>query len=170
FGADTHWQREFEDAFPYDETPDQLRAIEEIRRDMESPRPMERLLCGDVGFGKTEVAMRAAFKAVMDRKQVGMLVPTTVLAEQHYKTFSERFADFPVKIEMLSRFRSPAEQRDIVRRLREGDLDIVIGTHRLTSGDIQFKDLGLVILDEEQRFGVKHKERLKKLKTNVDVL
>lgn len=170
FGADTHWQREFEDAFPYDETPDQQRAIEEIKRDMESPKPMERLLCGDVGFGKTEVAMRAAFKATMDHKQVAMLAPTTVLVEQHYKTFCERFADFPTKIEMLSRFRSPAEQRDIVRLLREGEIDIVIGTHRLTSGDIQFKDLGLVILDEEQRFGVKHKERLKKLKTNVDAL
>jgi transcription-repair coupling factor (superfamily II helicase) len=169
-GADTHWQHEFEDSFEYEETPDQLRAAAEIKRDLESPKPTERLLCGDVGYGKTEVAMRAAFKMVMAGKQVAVLVPTTVLAEQHYKTFSERFADYPVKIDMLSRFRSPAETRDIVKKMREKELDIVIGTHRLTSGDIQFADLGLVILDEEQRFGVKHKEKLKKMKTDVDVL
>lgn len=170
FEADGHFQQEFEDGFEYDETPDQLRAAGEIKRDMELAKPMERLLCGDVGFGKTEVAIRAAFKAVMEKKQVAVLVPTTVLAEQHYLTFQERLADYPVKVEMLSRFRSPQEQRQIVHALRDGTIDIVIGTHRLTSGDIQFKDLGLVILDEEQRFGVKQKEKLKKLKTNVDVL
>ncbi len=170
FGADTHFQQEFEDSFEYDETKDQLRAIEEIKRDMESHKPMDRLLCGDVGFGKTEVAIRAAFKAVMEKKQVAVLVPTTVLAEQHYLTFKERLADYPVKVEMLSRFRSPQDQKTIVHGLRDGNIDIIIGTHRLTSGDIQFKDLGLVVLDEEQRFGVKQKEKLKKLKTNVDVL
>ncbi|MFP6583722.1 MAG: DEAD/DEAH box helicase, partial [Candidatus Hydrogenedentota bacterium] len=170
FGPDTHWQQEFEEAFEYDETPDQLVAIKEIKKDMESPKPMERLLCGDVGFGKTEVAIRAAFKAVMGGKQVAILVPTTILAEQHYKTFTERFADYPVKVEMLSRFRSPAEIRTIIHAMRDGEVDVVVGTHRLTSGDVQFKDLGLVILDEEQRFGVKHKERLKKLRIDVDVL
>lgn len=170
FGADTHWQQEFEESFEYDETPDQLTAIRDIKKDMESPKPMERLLCGDVGYGKTEVAIRAAFKAVMGGKQVAVLVPTTVLAEQHYQTFSERFADYPVKVEMLSRFRSPAETKKIIHAMRDGELDVVIGTHRLTSGDVQFKDLGLVVLDEEQRFGVKHKERLKQLKTDVDAL
>ena len=170
FGPDTHWQHEFEEAFEYDETPDQLTAIRDIKKDMESPKPMERLLCGDVGYGKTEVAIRAAFKAVMGGKQVAMLVPTTVLAEQHFKTFTERFADYPVKVEMLSRFRTPAETKKIIHAMRDGELDVVIGTHRLTSGDVQFKDLGLVILDEEQRFGVKHKERLKQLKTDVDAL
>ncbi len=170
FGLDTHFQHEFEDSFEYDETPDQLRATDEIKRDMESSRPMDRLLCGDVGFGKTEVAMRAAFKAVMDKKQVAVLVPTTVLAEQHYLTFQDRFADYPIKVEMLSRFRSPQEQRAIVHGLRDGAIDIIIGTHRLISGDIQFRDLGLVVLDEEQRFGVKQKEKLKRLKNNVDVL
>lgn len=170
FSKDTHWQDEFEDAFEYEETPDQDRAITDVKQDMESAKPMDRLLCGDVGFGKTEVALRAAFKAVMERKQVAILVPTTVLAEQHYLTFKERLADYPVSVEMLSRFRTPAEIRDIIRRLREGEVDIVVGTHRLTSGDVQFKDLGLVILDEEQRFGVKHKERLKKLKIDVDLL
>ncbi|MFP6616400.1 MAG: DEAD/DEAH box helicase, partial [Candidatus Hydrogenedentota bacterium] len=170
FGADTHWQHEFEESFEYDETPDQLRAVAEIKTDMESPKPMERLLCGDVGYGKTEVAIRAAFKAVMGGKQVAVLVPTTILAEQHYKTFSERFADYPVKVEMLSRFRSPKEVRGIIHAMRDGEVDVVVGTHRLTSGDVQFKDLGLVILDEEQRFGVKHKERLKKLRVDVDVL
>jgi transcription-repair coupling factor (superfamily II helicase) len=170
FELDGHFQQEFEDSFEYDETPDQLSAAAEIKRDMELPKPMERLLCGDVGFGKTEVAIRAAFKAVMEKKQVAVLVPTTVLAEQHYLTFQERLADYPIKVEMLSRFRSPREQSAIVHGLRDGTIDIVIGTHRLTSGDVQFKDLGLVILDEEQRFGVKQKEKLKKLKTNVDVL
>ncbi|MEK7794469.1 MAG: DEAD/DEAH box helicase, partial [Candidatus Hydrogenedentota bacterium] len=170
FSPDTHWQREFEDAFEYDETPDQIRAILDVKADMQSPKPMERLICGDVGYGKTEVAMRAAFKAVMDGFQVAVLVPTTILAEQHYNTFRERLADFPVKVEMLSRFRSPKQQGEIVRKLRDGELDIVIGTHRLTSGDVKFHNLGLIVLDEEQRFGVKHKERLKHLKTNVDVL
>jgi len=170
FGQDTHFQHEFEDSFEYDETVDQLRAIVEIKQDMESTKPMERLLCGDVGYGKTEVAMRAAFKAVMGGKQVAVLAPTTVLAEQHYKTFTERFADYPVKIDMLSRFRTGQEIRDVVKKLQLGELDIAIGTHRLTSGDVQFKDLGLVILDEEQKFGVKHKEKLKKMKTDIDVL
>ena len=170
FSLDTHWQREFEDSFEYDETPDQLKAIAETKSDMESTRPTDRLICGDVGFGKTEVALRAAFKAVMDGCQVAVLVPTTVLAEQHYNTFKDRFADYPVKVEMLSRFRSDKEIKETVRRMRTGEVDVVIGTHRLTSGDIQFKNLGLVILDEEQRFGVKHKERLKQLRTNVDVL
>ena len=170
FGPDTHWQQEFEESFEYDETPDQLRAIIDIKKDMESPKPMERLLCGDVGYGKTEVAIRAAFKAVMGGKQVAILVPTTILAEQHYMTFKERFADYPIKVEMLSRFRSAKETKAIIHAMRDGEVDVVVGTHRLTSGDVQFKDLGLVILDEEQRFGVKHKERLKKLKIDVDVL
>lgn len=170
FSRDTHWQHEFEDSFEYEETVDQARAILEVKKDMESAEPMERLLCGDVGYGKTEVAIRAAFKSVMDGKQVAVLVPTTILAEQHYSTFRERLADYPVKVEMLSRFRSGKEQKSIIHKMRDGEVDIVIGTHRLTSGDVQFKDLGLVILDEEQRFGVRHKERLKKLKTNVDVL
>ena len=170
FGPDTHWQHEFEDSFEYDETPDQISAIADIKRDMESPKPMERLLCGDVGFGKTEVAIRAAFKAVMGGKQVAILVPTTVLAEQHYKTFKERFADYPAKVDVLCRFRTPKEIRELIRDMRTGEVDVVVGTHRLTSGDVQFKDLGLVILDEEQKFGVKHKERLKKLKIDVDVL
>lgn len=170
FGPDTYWQNEFEESFEYDETPDQIQAIRDIKKDMESPKPMERLLCGDVGFGKTEVAIRAAFKAVMGGKQVAVLVPTTVLAEQHYKTFSERFADYPAKVELLSRFRTPAEIRSVIHAMRDGEVDVVVGTHRLTSGDVQFKDLGLVILDEEQRFGVKVKERLKTLRTDVDVL
>ena len=170
YSNDTHWQQEFEDSFEYDETPDQLRAIIDVKTDMQSRQPMERLLCGDVGYGKTEVALRAAFKAVMDHKQVAVLVPTTVLAEQHYNTFKERLADYPVRVEMLSRFRTPAQQKEIVHKLRDGEIDIIVGTHRLTSGDVKFKDLGLVVLDEEQRFGVKHKERLKQLKTNVDVL
>ncbi|MCH7910524.1 MAG: transcription-repair coupling factor [Candidatus Hydrogenedentes bacterium] len=170
FPPDTHWQDEFEDSFEYDETPDQLTAIAAIKQDMEMAKPMDRLLCGDVGYGKTEVALRAAFKAVMERKQVAMLVPTTVLAEQHYLTFCDRLADYPVRVEMLSRFRTAKENRETIQRMRAGEVDIVIGTHRLTSGDVQFKDLGLVILDEEQRFGVKHKEKLKKLKVNVDVL
>lgn len=170
FGPDTIWQKEFEDDFPYEETPDQLRAIKEVKRNMESIRPMDRLLCGDVGYGKTEVALRAAFKAVMESKQVAVLVPTTILAQQHYNTFRERFANYPVKVEMLSRFRSPKEQRLIIQDMKEGRIDIVIGTHRLVQEDIIFKDLGLLVVDEEQRFGVAHKEKLKKFRTNVDVL
>ena len=170
FSKDTHWQEEFEEAFEYEETPDQARAIIEVKRDMESEKPMDRLLCGDVGFGKTEVAIRAAFKAVMDGKQVAVLAPTTVLAEQHYITFSERMADYPVAVEMLSRFRRPQQQRATIERLKSGEADIVIGTHRLTSKDVAFKDLGLVIVDEEQRFGVAQKEKFKQLKTTVDIL
>ncbi|NUQ86597.1 MAG: transcription-repair coupling factor [Anaerolineales bacterium] len=170
FQPDTPWQKELEDSFPYVETEDQKRALAEIKRDMESPRPMDRLLCGDVGYGKTEVALRAAFKAVMSGKQVAILVPTTVLAQQHYETFLQRLAAFPVMVEMLSRFRTPREQAEILFKLAAGEIDIVVGTHRLLSGDVQFKDLGLVVIDEEQRFGVTHKERLKKLRTEVDVL
>ena len=152
------------------ETDDQKRALAEIKRDMESPRPMDRLLCGDVGYGKTEVALRAAFKAVMDGKQVAILAPTTVLAQQHYETFLQRLAAFPVAVEMLSRFRTPREQTEILFKLAAGEIDIVVGTHRLLSNDVQFKELGLVVIDEEQRFGVTHKEHLKKLRTEVDVL
>lgn len=170
FPEDTAWQKELEDSFPYVETEDQASAIEDIKRDMERARPMDRLLCGDVGYGKTEVALRAAFKAVLDGKQVAMLVPTTVLAQQHYETFCQRLAAFPVKVEMLSRFRTPREQTEILYGLAFGEVDIVIGTHRLISADVQFKDLGLVIIDEEQRFGVTHKEHLKRLRTEVDVL
>ncbi len=170
FGPDTAWQKELEDSFPYVETPDQAAAIAAIKRDMERPRPMDRLLCGDVGYGKTEVALRAAFKAVQYGKQVAVLVPTTVLAQQHYETFCQRLAAFPVTVEMLSRFRSPREQAEIIRKLLLGQIDILIGTHRLISQDVEFKDLGLVIIDEEQRFGVTHKEHLKKLRTEVDVL
>lgn len=170
FSPDTEWQRELEESFPYFETEDQKRAIAEIKRDMERPRPMDRLLCGDVGYGKTEVALRAAFKAVMDGKQVAMLVPTTILAQQHFETFQQRLAAFPLRIEMLSRFRSPREQAEVLRNLAEGKVDILIGTHRLLQPDVRFKDLGLVIIDEEQRFGVTHKEYFKKLRTEVDVL
>lgn len=170
FLQDTQWQKELEDSFPYVETEDQKRAIADIKRDMERPRPMDRLLCGDVGYGKTEVALRAAFKAVMGGKQVAVLVPTTVLAQQHFETFSQRLAAFPVKVEMLSRFRTAREQTEILHQLSSGELDIVIGTHRLISSDVVFKDLGLVVIDEEQRFGVTHKEHLKKLRTEVDVL
>jgi transcription-repair coupling factor (superfamily II helicase) len=170
FKPDTTWQKELEDSFPYVETEDQNRALVDIKHDMESPRPMDRLLCGDVGYGKTEVALRAAFKAVMDGKQVAILVPTTVLAQQHYETFLQRLAAFPVKVEMLSRFRTPREQTTILHGLAIGEIDIVIGTHRLISADVQFKELGLVVIDEEQRFGVTHKEHLKKLRTEVDVL
>lgn len=170
FKPDTAWQKELEDSFPYVETEDQKRALAEIKRDMESPRPMDRLLCGDVGYGKTELALRAAFKAVMDGKQVAILVPTTVLAQQHYETFLQRLAAYPVKVEMLSRFRTSREQTSIVHGLATGEIDIVVGTHRLISGDVQFRDLGLVVIDEEQRFGVTHKEHLKKLRTEVDVL
>jgi transcription-repair coupling factor (superfamily II helicase) len=170
FKPDTNWQKELEDSFPYVETEDQLRALTDIKRDMEATRPMDRLLCGDVGYGKTEVALRAAFKTVMDGKQVAVLVPTTVLAQQHYETFMQRLAAFPVTVEMLSRFRTPREQTEILFKLAMGEIDIVIGTHRLISSDVQFKDLGLVVIDEEQRFGVTHKEHLKKLRTEVDVL
>ncbi|NKI40750.1 transcription-repair coupling factor [Streptomyces physcomitrii] len=170
FGADTPWQRELEDAFPYAETPDQLTTIAEVKDDMEKTVPMDRLICGDVGYGKTEIAVRAAFKAVQDGKQVAVLVPTTLLVQQHFGTFSERYAQFPVKVRALSRFQSDTESKATLEGLREGSVDIVIGTHRLFSSETRFKDLGLVIVDEEQRFGVEHKEQLKKLRANVDVL
>lgn len=170
FSPDTPWQRDLEASFPYLETEDQLKALEETKADMEKPKPMDRLICGDVGYGKTEVALRAAFKGVMDGKQVAILVPTTVLAQQHYQTFTRRLRPFPVEVEMLSRFRSPREQAAILCRLSEGTLDIVIGTHRLLSQDVVFRDLGLLIVDEEQRFGVAHKERLKEMRHEVDVL
>ncbi|HUW66354.1 MAG TPA: transcription-repair coupling factor [Spirochaetia bacterium] len=170
FGKDTVWQQEFEATFPYEETPDQVRAIAEVKEDMEKSRPMDRLLCGDVGYGKTEVALRASFKAVMDGKQVAILVPTTILAQQHFNTFRERLAGFPVRVETLSRFRTAREQRQVLEGLARGSVDIVIGTHRLVQEDVQFKDLGLLVVDEEQRFGVSHKERLKLLRQNVDVL
>jgi transcription-repair coupling factor (superfamily II helicase) len=170
FPADSNWQREFEDAFEFEETTDQDRAIDDVKRDMQATLPMDRLLCGDVGYGKTEVAMRAAFKAVADSKQVAVLAPTTVLAFQHYETFRRRFAAFPVRIAMASRFRSPAEQKKTLEELEAGKVDILIGTHRLLSKDVKFQDLGLLIVDEEQRFGVSHKERLKEMRKNVDVL
>ncbi len=170
FPTDAPWQREFEEGFEYTLTPDQETAIEDVKQDMQTPTPMDRLLCGDVGYGKTEVAMRAAFKAVMDGKQAAVLTPTTVLAYQHFDTFRQRFAPFPVKIELLSRFRSTKEQKDVVKRVESGEVDVVIGTHRMLSKDVGFRDLGLVVVDEEQRFGVAHKERLKQLKKRVDVL
>jgi len=170
YSPDTTWQAELEASFPYEETEDQARAIDEVKADMEQPRPMDRLIAGDVGYGKTEVALRAAFKAVMDGKQVAVLVPTTVLAQQHFGTFCQRLATFPVEVEMLSRFRSKAEQQDVLERLARGQVDIVIGTHRLLQKDVRFKDLGLLIVDEEQRFGVEHKERLKQIRKEVDVL
>lgn len=170
FSPDTPWQQELEASFPYVETEDQIRVLAEVKADMESPRPTDRLICGDVGYGKTEVALRAAFKAVMDGMQVAILVPTTVLAQQHYNTFQQRLAAFPVEVEMLSRFRTPQQQRHIIERLAEGAIDIVIGTHRLLSSDVELKNLGLLIIDEEQRFGVTHKEKLKKLRTELDVL
>jgi transcription-repair coupling factor (superfamily II helicase) len=170
FSPDTEWQAQFEKEFPYKETPDQTRSTIELKKDMEMPKPMDRLLTGDVGYGKTEVGLRAAFKAVMDNKQVAMLVPTTILAEQHYNTFTKRLSKYPVKVEMLSRFKTDQEQRQVVEGVARGSVDIVIGTHRLLSKDIKFKDLGLVIIDEEQRFGVRHKEHLKKLRVTVDVL
>ena len=170
FSEDTDWQADFEKTFPYQETPDQIKAMVEVKQDMESAKPMDRLLCGDVGYGKTEVAMRAAFKAVMDNKQVAYLVPTTILAEQHYKNFIMRLKNFPVKVEMLSRFRTTAEQNEIIKGLHSGSVDIVIGTHRLLSPDVSFKNLGLMVVDEEQRFGVKAKEQLKKIKATIDVL
>jgi transcription-repair coupling factor (superfamily II helicase) len=170
FNPDSHWQQEFEDAFEYHLTPDQKTAIADIKRDMESPMPMDRLLCGDVGYGKTEVAMRAAFKAVMDGKQVAFLAPTTVLAFQHQKTLKERFAGFPVRIDMVSRFRTKQEQKEVIDDLTAGKVDVIVGTHRLLSKDVQFRDLGLLVVDEEQRFGVAHKEKIKQLRKKVDVL
>ena len=170
YGPDTVWQREFEELFPYEETEDQEAAIEATKRDMESTRIMDRLVCGDVGYGKTEIAIRAAFKAVQESKQVVYLVPTTILAQQHYNTFVQRMMNFPVRIELLSRFRTAAEQKKTIEDLKKGLVDIVIGTHRVLSEDVKFKDLGLLIIDEEQRFGVAHKEKIKKLRENVDVL
>ena len=170
FSEDTPWQQEFEAKFPYQETDDQLRCIEEVKKDMENPRPMDRLLCGDVGYGKTEVALRAAFKAVMDQKQVAYLAPTTVLAEQQYQEFKERMKDFPIKVEILNRFKSAKYQKEVIQKLKLGEVDIVIGTHRILSKDVEFKDLGLLIIDEEHRFGVKDKEKIKQYKTNIDVL
>jgi len=169
-GGDTIWQQELEDSFPFVETPDQARAIVEVKSDMETSRPMDRLICGDVGYGKTEIALRAAFKSVNDGMQVGILVPTTVLAQQHYSTFSERLSPFPVRVEVLSRFRTPKEQQEVIDGLKDGSVDIVIGTHRLLQKDVHFKNLGLAVVDEEQRFGVSHKERLKQLRQQVDVL
>jgi len=170
FSSDTPWQREFEAAFRFEETPDQLRAIEDVKADMERDRPMDRLVAGDVGYGKTEVALRAAFKAAADGRQVAVLVPTTVLAQQHFHTFSDRFAPFPAKVELLSRFRSPKEQKTVVEGLRTGAVDVVIGTHRLLSKDVSFRNLGLLVVDEEHRFGVAHKERIKQLRASVDAL
>lgn len=170
FSKDTPWQAEFEGRFPYQETDDQLRCIEEVKKDMESTRPMDRLLCGDVGYGKTEVAIRAAFKAAIDGKQVAYLAPTTVLAEQQYKEFKERMKDYPITVEVLNRFKSKKEQDEVVKKIKLGEVDIVVGTHRILSNDVEFKDLGLLIIDEEHRFGVKHKEKIKHLKNNIDVL
>ncbi len=170
FSPDTIWQQELEASFPYTETPDQVEAVRQVKEDMEKPKPMDRLVCGDVGYGKTEIALRAAFKAVMDQKQVAVLVPTTVLAQQHFNTFTQRLAKYPIKVEMLSRFRSNKELEATVEGLQNGSVDIVIGTHRLLQKDVSFKDLGLLVVDEEQRFGVAHKERLKQLRGEVDVL
>ena len=170
FGPDTEWQKEFEEMFPYEETDDQLTAIEETKKDMESDRIMDRLICGDVGYGKTEIAVRAAFKAVQEGMQVAVLVPTTILAQQHYNTFCERMRRYPVTVGMLSRFRTSAEQKQTIKEVSQGLCDIVVGTHRLLSKDVKFKNLGLLVVDEEQRFGVTHKEKIKKMKENVDVL
>ena len=170
YGEDTVWQREFEEMFPFEETEDQMMAIEAVKKDMESHKIMDRLICGDVGFGKTEVAIRAAFKAVQESKQVVYLVPTTILAQQHYRTFVQRMKEFPVRIDLMCRFRTPAQQKKTVEDAKKGLVDIIIGTHRVLSEDLKFKDLGLLIIDEEQRFGVQHKEKIKKLKENVDVL
>ena len=170
YGEDTVWQKEFEEMFPYEETEDQLLAINAVKKDMESHKIMDRLICGDVGYGKTEIAIRAAFKAVQENKQVVYLVPTTILAQQHYNTFCQRMKDFPVRVDLMCRFRTPAQQRDTIQNLKRGLVDIVVGTHRVLSGDIEYKDLGLLIIDEEQRFGVRHKEKLKKIKKNVDAL
>ena len=170
FEPDTVWQYEMEEAFEFTETPDQMKAINETKTDMESDKPMDRLICGDVGFGKTEVAIRAIFKAIMSGKQAAVVVPTTVLALQHYQTIFERFKPFPIKVELLSRFRSAKEQKATIKKLALGEVDIVVGTHRLLQKDIQFKNLGLLVIDEEHRFGVKHKEQLKMLKKNIDIL
>lgn len=170
FSKDTPWQKQFEDSFPYQETDDQLRCIAEVKKDMETDKPMDRLLCGDVGYGKTEVAIRAAFKAVMDQKQVAYLVPTTILANQQYEEFKTRMEEFAIKVELLNRFRTKKEQEEVIRKLKLGEVDVVIGTHRILSKDVEFKDLGLLVIDEEHRFGVKDKEKIKKLKENIDVL
>ncbi|GAF85765.1 unnamed protein product, partial [marine sediment metagenome] len=170
FSKDNNWQQELEMSFPYEETYDQLQALSEVKADMEIVKPMERLVCGDVGYGKTEIAIRAAFKAVLDGKQVAILAPTTILVQQHYDTFRERMNPFPINIDMLSRFRTKQEQKKVIEGLEEGKVDIIIGTHRLIQNDIRFKDLGLLIVDEEQRFGVLHKERIKKLKESIDSL
>ena len=170
FSKDTPWQKEFEDSFPYQETEDQLRCIAEVKKDMETDKPMDRLLCGDVGYGKTEVAIRAAFKAVMDQKQVAYLVPTTILANQQYEEFKSRMEDFAIRVELLNRFRTKKEQETIIKKLKLGEIDVIVGTHRILSKDVEFKDLGLLIIDEEHRFGVKDKEKIKKLKENIDVL
>ncbi|NCB06361.1 MAG: DEAD/DEAH box helicase, partial [Clostridia bacterium] len=170
FSHETPWQREFEDLFPYELTPDQQQSVAQIENDMERPINMDRLLCGDVGYGKTEVALRAAFKAVVEGKQVAILAPTTILVQQHFRTVEKRFAGFPIKCDMLSRFKSPKEQKEILQRLKEGKIDFIVGTHRLLAKDVQFHDLGLLIVDEEHRFGVAHKESIKNLKTKVDVL
>ena len=170
FSQDTPWQKQFEDSFPYQETEDQLRCISEVKKDMESEKPMDRLLCGDVGYGKTEVAIRAAFKAVMDQKQVAYLVPTTILANQQYEEFKTRMEDFAIRVELLNRFRTKKEQEEVIKKLKLGEIDVIVGTHRILSKDVEFKDLGLLIIDEEHRFGVKDKEKIKKLKENIDVL
>ncbi len=170
FSKDTPWQNQFEDSFPYVETDDQIRCIEEVKKDMELDKPMDRLLCGDVGYGKTEVAIRAAFKSCMDQKQVAYLVPTTVLANQQYESFKQRMKEFPIRVELLNRFRTTKQQKEIIKKLKLGEIDIIVGTHRILSKDVEFKDLGLLIIDEEHRFGVKDKEKIKELKTAVDVL
>jgi len=170
YSPDTAWQREMEAMFPYEDTPDQMRAAEEVKADMESMQPMDRLIAGDVGYGKTEIAMRGAFKAVTDGKQVAVLVPTTILAQQHYRTFKERFKNWPITVEVVSRFQAPREQRHVLQRLEEGKVDVMIGTHRLLSKDVRFSDLGLLIIDEEHRFGVVQKERIKSIRSNIDVL
>ncbi|MDT8715740.1 transcription-repair coupling factor [Clostridium sp. 19966] len=170
FSSDTVWQKQFEEEFPYEETPDQLTSLEDIKKDMESDKPMDRLLCGDVGYGKTEVAVRAAFKSVMDGKQVAILVPTTILAEQHYNNMVKRFSDFPVRIDMISRFRTTTQVKETLKNVKSGEVDILIGTHRILQKDVEFKDIGLLVVDEEQRFGVTHKEKIKNFKKNIDVL
>ncbi|HJF93323.1 MAG TPA: transcription-repair coupling factor, partial [Lachnoclostridium phocaeense] len=170
YGPDTVWQKEFEEMFPFEETEDQLTAIEAVKQDMESHKIMDRLICGDVGYGKTEIAIRAAFKAVQENKQVVYLVPTTILAQQHYNTFVQRMKEFPVRVDLMCRFRTPAQQKKTIEDTKRGLVDIIIGTHRVLSDDLKYKDLGLLIIDEEQRFGVQHKEKIKKLKENVDVL
>ena len=170
FSKDSLWQKELEASFEYDDTPDQKRATEEIKKDMEALHPMDRLVCGDVGYGKTELAVRAALKAVLDGRQVALLCPTTVLAQQHFLTFTSRLGKLPVTIEMLSRFRSRKEQNEVIKNLANGEVDIVIGTHSLLSKDVAFSKLGLLIVDEEQKFGVRHKEKIKMIKSNVDVL